>query len=523
MTILNVDDPRANSALRITVIDDDLEESHILQRLLERSRTPFVLHPINDLSRPDALAIFAHPADAILLDHNLGSITGDTLLAQANSTQRPPVIVLTQEQDPDLVDLYLTYGVEDFLRKGELTGDLLERTLLFSARQHGLIRDLRTSQEAMIRQDRLATTGRLCAGAAHEYNNLNAVILGEIERLMPALAQATDDLPRIQRIIDALERSRTIGTALTSLSTTPGRDQCCDLRGAIQDAIDVTNALARRSGVAIRTELGEGSATVALDAQEVRQLVQHLLVNAIHALWERKDGVAQVALQVNNGRATITVSDDGVGVRPEDSVRIFDPFFSRKGGGMQVRTFPLEIDGVGLGLTVVRTLVERIDGEIDVQSTHGKGTTVTVSLPVSPFIAKNQKPSSPVTGKKTIASIAVVDDNTDLLHLVGETLSMAGYQVKTFEDPRDLLESMHTSPCDAVVMDWRMPSLSGAQVLKGLNAAVAGTDRSPLPVVIMSGGEIDLATLPSGIHLLGQIQKPFRMRQIVELFTAYAQ
>lgn len=266
--------------------------------------------------------------------------------------------------------------------------------------------ELRRAQMEVIRSEKLASVGRLAAGVAHEIGNPLGAILGYVDILQKGSDgdEAADCLRRIQRIItDLLRFSRP-----APVEVAPG-----DLNAVVRDAADLLRPQQAFRGLDLVLELVEPAPIVLLDCNLMAQVVVNLAINAADAMPERGDGrrgrlaiVTRLAwfaggpapvevaprrrsedppevdyshlrrtpqqprLRRGEPIAQLVVSDTGQGIRAEDLGRIFDPFFTTKPPGK----------GTGLGLAICLRIVESFGGEIEVDSTPGAGTTVTISL-----------------------------------------------------------------------------------------------------------------------------------------------
>jgi signal transduction histidine kinase len=238
--------------------------------------------------------------------------------------------------------------------------------------------ELRRTQDELLRSEKMASMGRLVAGIAHEINNpVNAVVntVGPLEQTLAELtlpSGSKDELADMLRVIQrGAHRTKEIVQALHNYSR--GDDDRLvdvDLQRGIDDSLDLLRHHLR-NGIRVDRQYG-AVGRVRGHAGQLHQVFMNLLTNAAQALGERKDGgVIRIATERKDGKAVITVADDGPGIPPEVLPRIFDPFFTTKDVGQ----------GSGLGLSIVHGIVERHGGTIAVDSAVGKGTTFTVSLP----------------------------------------------------------------------------------------------------------------------------------------------
>jgi len=510
---------------------------------------------IEVITRPDEVSTRLRQGryDAWLVDQSLMAQVGEQVNLLPTEIRPPMVVVASVGQEKNL-DTWQALGAVDCLTREELRPALLDRTLRFAASQWRSQRLLERSQQDLLRSERMATIGRMAAGVAHEYNNLNAVVLAGLERLHKHIDADPSAHQLIGRILGALERSRRIGESLMTL----GRPQesvmtVVNLRPQVADTLVLLELRARRLGATLRMEGPDTPCMVRIDTTDLHQVLSNLVVNALHAVHRATDPTVTVRLEASDGWVTLKVSDNGVGIPPEDMSRLFQPFFTRKGAQDRNELFPVTIEGTGLGLSVCQVLVERVGGELNISSRVGLGTTVTVKLPMaigaaaksahvslpaaSPSAASPPAVSPPAASAAVIsnaappvgeeplnqpapsrARVAVLDDNAILCQLLHETLSESGFIVHSHIDPRRFLAEEDLSQIDFLVLDWQMPGLSGGEVLKRLGDA---NRKSPLRVLVVSG-EVPVIpqTLPPGVTVLGLLPKPYRLGDLVARLNA---
>lgn len=492
------------SEVSLLLIDDDADAEVVVKRMLRSSPLRYRIEWIGD-AEPGALRnrMAAGAIGAILLDHRLATTTGDALLRQIGPVdQMPPVIVLSQTTDPAVTDVYLGMGVADYLAKDELNPGLLDRTIRLSLRQRAQVDDERRRHETLLRQERMATIGVIAAGVAHEYNNLNAVILAALE-----LGGKPGDIT-IERAMSAIERSRRISNALLAIGRPNASTTACDIVRQILDTIALLDSHLLRQDIRVATHLPEGPINVSMHPGDLHQVLSNLVINAADAMWNSTDRMVSVGLTAKDDEAILTITDKGVGIDPDDMPRIFDLFFTRKRPGEAGSIFEPETVGTGLGLPLCRSLIEQNGGTISVRSWPGTGTAVTVRLPRSHTAERQSDSTAVVTlGSLRGRRIAVIEDNIDLGRLIADGLATYGCEVEVFNDPTTFPVALRQRHFDAAVLDWIMPGLDGAGVLL---ASADAERRPPLPVIIVSGGDVVHDQPPPGVSIAGFLPKPYR-------------
>lgn len=230
---------------------------------------------------------------------------------------------------------------------------------------------LKEREGQLVQSKKLASLGTMLAGVAHEVNNPLSNISSSCEILLEELDEADRDFQRmlLRKVLEQVEKARTI--VLNLLEFSRSKDLSTESL-SVGSLIDNTLALLRGqipSGVNIVTNIDD-HLRVFMDRRRMEQVFVNLISNAFQAI-EGEGEVRVRALRSQDGTVKIRVTDTGRGI-PEDHLnKIFDPFFTTKDVG----------HGTGLGLFVTHDIVTRHRGSIEVESTPGKGTTFTVTLP----------------------------------------------------------------------------------------------------------------------------------------------
>jgi len=229
-------------------------------------------------------------------------------------------------------------------------------------------------EQQLLQADRLASLGELSAGVAHEVNNPLGMILGYTQLLLrnePESTQNFQDLKIVEKharnckriVEDLLKFARNV-------ETMKGVLQVNDL---LREVISVVEHQFKLDNVTIETDLDVSIPALCADGEKLKQVFMNLLMNAKQATIGQGHIRISTDYHALRNEVTITVADTGSGMPPEVLKKIFDPFFTTKPTG----------EGTGLGLSVSYGIIKDHHGEIDVQSTPGKGSTFTITLPVT--------------------------------------------------------------------------------------------------------------------------------------------
>ncbi len=250
------------------------------------------------------------------------------------------------------------------------------------------------SEKALLNQQligasRLAELGEMATGFAHEINNPLQIINAEMSLIKvlheemieseelkegDAYEQVADSMDQIK--IQIGRCSKITASILKFGRQSESRPEPLDLAVAVPEIVTMVEKKAEVAGIAIERTLPAEPITVNADAARLQQVLLNLLNNAMDAITEHrgcKGGTITVNLFADDeGKASITVEDNGGGVAPEDMEKIFTPFFTTKPVGK----------GTGLGLSVCYGIIQQMKGDIKVASAVGKGTTFTIDLPI---------------------------------------------------------------------------------------------------------------------------------------------
>ena len=232
------------------------------------------------------------------------------------------------------------------------------------------VTELQLVHEQLRRTERVAELGTLASGMAHEIGTPMNVILGRAEYLMERVKE--EPIKRgLQTIVTQVERITRVMNQLLSFARrrTPER-RALNLQATIEDNLEMFQERLNRANVKLETSFPETCPPVHADPDQMSQVMINLVMNAIHAMPD--GGTLHVGLAPLDDTVRLIVSDTGQGMPQEVVAKIFDPFFTTNEFGK----------GTGLGLTVVKGIVDEHRGTIAVESDTGRGTTFTIDIPI---------------------------------------------------------------------------------------------------------------------------------------------
>jgi signal transduction histidine kinase len=238
---------------------------------------------------------------------------------------------------------------------------------------------LREAQTALAHVNRVATTGELAASIAHEIKQPLAAVATSaaagsrwLERQPPNVEEARDALGRISndvtRAVEIIEHIRALMT-----KASPRKD-AFEINDAILEVIALTHGEVLKNRVSVQTQLVEGLPLIQGDRVQLQQVILNLVVNAVQAMSDVSEGARELLIgtgkDASSGGVLVEVRDSGPGLSPESFDRLFDAFYTTKPGGM------------GMGLSVCRSIVEAHGGRIWTSPTAGQGATFGFTVPV---------------------------------------------------------------------------------------------------------------------------------------------
>jgi signal transduction histidine kinase len=376
-------------------------------------------------------------------------------------------------------------------------------------------------EQQLWQAQKLDTIGRLAGGVAHDFNNILAAISAHAQLLRDGASTAVGR--EAAEIQFATERAAVIVRRLLTFSGAAATGRKPVVLGDVVASMQPMLHQLALTGATLEFVISDSRATVALADGQAEQILLNLVVNArdatppsgrITVTTRRLTVPARSDLErrgiAPGAWAVLEVSDTGIGMDRDTQARLFEPFFTTKSTS----------GGTGLGLATVAGIVHAADGHVLVDSAPGRGTTMTVYLP----LVESGDPEAPVPVPGTRPAgaagtrILVVDDELPIRGAVARYLSRLGYRVLEAADVPQAMSLMeqHDWQVHLVLTDIRMPDSSGVELAARLRA------RHPtLPVLFMSG-HAD-GPLPAGSAAPPRedvIDKPFDLAEVAERVRA---
>ncbi|HEW79127.1 MAG TPA: response regulator [Phycisphaerales bacterium] len=380
--------------INILLVDDDPLIYRVVQQVLDKSSEPieFIIETVENLA--GALELLNQKSfDIVLLDLGLPDSSGiDTVKKVHASNPNVPVVVLTGSSDEMGVEA-IKEGADDYLVKGKFFKHLAVRTIRYTLERKKAENALATlNKDLEVTVKKLYLSNRELENfvyvASHDLREPLRKISAFGELLQESLEDNLDDDQRenLEFMIDGSHRMQQMIEALLVHSRV-------NTRGATFREVDLNTVVEQLKNLELAVQLEESKGDILVpeplpvanaDAVQIRQLFQNLISNALK--YRRKDILPRITIrasQGHDGMVQIEIEDNGIGIKEEYHKDIFNMF--RR---IHSRT---DYDGVGIGLSVCKRIVERHNGEIGVKSAFGKGSTFWFTLPKAEISIKTKQ------------------------------------------------------------------------------------------------------------------------------------
>ncbi len=325
------------------------------------------------------------------------------------------------------------------------------------------ITDRKKMEESLLQSEKLRAMGMITSGVAHDFNNILAVISGNAQLMAGKYGDhkgIMDELYIIRRAVsDGAEIVRKM-RSFAIIGKTSSEFILVDIKEALEQAIEFSKPrwmnIAKAGEITYNIDkTGIKKIPAVLGSpSELREVFVNIINNALDAMagggcitfrtWSKDDAVF------------VSISDTGEGITEEVRKKIFDPFFTTK-----------RAEGIGLGMSIAYGVIAGHGGKIEVESEEGKGTTVTMSIPIAretPQQAVSPEPPQKIKADKL--RILVVDDEENICSILNKYFSKDGHDVKSVNSGTEAIKLLKNEGFDLVLCDLIMPGVSGHDVLK---------------------------------------------------------
>lgn len=332
----------------------------------------------------------------------------------------------------------------------------------------------REAQSKRLQTEKMAALGQLVSGIAHELNNPLTAIMGYAQLLLGKdLTPA--QLSEAERVYQEAERARRIVKNLLYFARETRAERArVDVNEIIERTLALRSYELRVEDIAVQCDLAPRLPATFADPYQLQQVILNLLVNAEQALlesrgrgrvWVRTRHVIEGIGNRTRDHIVLEMADDGPGIPPEISSRIFDPFFTSKPSGV----------GTGLGLSIVYGIVHQHGGEITFENQPGAGVRFIVDLPVieAPAESRADTLAPAPEGYKSAAParILAIEDEPSIAQLIADVLREDGHTVEAVLESQEALRRLSQNPYDLIICDLRIPHFDGQAIYRSLRRA----------------------------------------------------
>jgi PAS domain S-box-containing protein len=358
------------------------------------------------------------------------------------------------------------------------------------------------AQAALIQAQRMEAFGQLTGGVAHDFNNLLTIVLGNLERLEPALS-GDEEREQLQRAADAAQ----MGARLTArlLSFARRRPLAPSVLNINDLVLGIAELLKRSLGeqITLTTVLAANLWPTTADASEVENAVLNLAINARDAM----PSGGKLVIETRNSSSSagdfvhVSVSDTGTGMSPETLQHAFEPFFTTKEGR-----------GTGLGLSTIYGFASQSGGHVTIESEEGKGTTVNLFLPRDRDAGAGSGAElvRDVPLAQNAETVLVVEDDPRVRELSLQRVEGLGYVVLEADNAAAALTLLEKEPVDLLFSDVVLGrGMSGFELARWVRK-----NRPDTKVLLTTGHAADAATDENMREAFAILQKPYTRLQL---------
>jgi len=367
----------------------------------------------------------------------------------------------------------------------------------------------RQMEKALGESEKLRALGEMASGVAHDFNNILSAIIANAQLLEEHLGDEAELKRRLRLIqVAAKDGAETIKRIQEFSRVRKDKNFVrLDLNELVEQIVLITSPRWKDQPQRLGHTIGLDAQIsplppVAGNASELKEVITNIIFNAVDAM--PAGGRITVRTWEEGGLACLAISDTGRGMPTQVRRRVFDPFFTTKG-----------VTNSGLGLSVSYGIVRRHDGQIEVESQEGVGTTFYIRLPATDAPQVEAPPEAAKGTACQQARILIVDDEEMVLDALSEVLGSEGHTVVTASGGREGLAKFGEGGFDLVLTDLGMPEMSGWE----LAAAVKGlSPHTPVAMITGWGAEFSSEQLAErGVDLV--LAKPFDCAQVTSLVS----
>jgi PAS domain S-box-containing protein len=401
-------------------------------------------------------------------------------------------------------------------------------------RSIGTVQDIterKQAEEHLLRAEKMAAVGQLAAGVAHEFNNImnNIGLCSQMMRLDERLGPFADIQQSMTDVEGQIHRGAEIVRGMMTLSKPePAGKAPVALNNMLDEVLRVQRRQLELESISVEVAIDPALAAT-VNRGRVLQVFLNLIINSRHAMKPKGSGILKITAGRVDDQVRIAFQDTGIGMDEETLKKAFEPFFTTKGAFAEDA---LGISGTGLGLPVSHSIIQAEGGDITVESSPGRGTTVTVILPacdaisaMPPGVARgagtpvSSEASSRPQGRRSTPSVLLVDDEKILEQSIGRFFRKRGYQVTFCDESRTAAECLAGPERYAImIFDLNMPGLTGSELAR-LARDAGQTGGIFIATGLLDTEPIAAALVPLGIERI--IRKPLNLAELLAAVESY--
>jgi len=383
-----------------------------------------------------------------------------------------------------------------------ISGDIIFSVLILQK-----VAEREKRRDELLQLEKMNSVRTIVAGIAHEFNNILAVVHGNAEVLEDGFENEKELKKGLHNIKKASDEGAGIVRDMITIAQSDkdtSEHLFFDLKQLIIQAIEAVmpgwKNIAYFSEMKYKIDRNgmKRIPGVFCNPTELREVFVNIINNALDAMPD--GGRISFSTWSNEDTVFVEISDTGMGMSEEVKNRIFDPFFTTS-----------RPERTGLGMGVAYSIITRHGGKIGVESEEGKGTTLTLSLPINnetkqQILSSRSAPDKVAKG----LSILVVDDEEEICNILNKFFSRVGHIVKTVGNGAEAIELAKKEDFDIVICDLTMPGVTGHDVIKALN------ELDKVPKIGVSTGSIEDYSSAEANALKADfiINKPFRLLEL---------
>ncbi len=487
--------PMDQTVINVLVIDDSPSDQRLIRELLSASRDVVFRVETAELLSQGLARLARGGIDVLVTDLGLPDSQGlGTFLRSHAQAPNLPIVVLSDLDDTRVAVQAVHEGAQDYFVKGELTADLIARSLRYAIERKRAACELQRAREAAEAANRAKST--FLANMSHEIRTPMNAVIGFAELLQKSSLTA-EQREQLELVLDSAESLLSVINDVLDFSKIEAgkltlENECFDLRALLGDILKAMAVRTTDRNVRLECKIADETPGFVMgDSSRLRQVLVNLLGNAIKFTEAGQVLLSTRAEPHEPGQIVLwaTISDTGIGIPPDKHEAVFRAF--EQADNSMSRTY----GGTGLGLAICYRLVELMGGRIWFKSEPGRGSdfhfTACLAVPspeqtLAAQAAAEQERCDPNQAPRPTRALRVLlaEDAVVNQKLAVGLLKKQGHRVTVAENGRQAVEHLQQGTFDLVLMDVQMPGMDGLEATRAIRAREA-----------LSGGHVPVIAL----------------------------